>query len=103
MKIAITSKGNTPDSLVDSRFGRCEFFAIYDTEDDKLRFVENPNRDAASGAGPASVVLIAREGVQKVVCAEFGMKVKKQMEDLDIQPVIMKDEKTVDEIVKLIR
>ncbi len=32
MKIAITSEGNSLNSLIDPRFGRCAFFAIYDTD-----------------------------------------------------------------------
>ena len=32
MKIAITSTGNSLESHLDQRFGRCDFFVIYDTE-----------------------------------------------------------------------
>jgi predicted Fe-Mo cluster-binding NifX family protein len=31
MKVAITSTGNSPESTLDSRFGRCSYFVIYDT------------------------------------------------------------------------
>ena len=32
MKIAITSTGDSQDSKLDERFGRCSFFVVYDTE-----------------------------------------------------------------------
>ena len=42
MKIAITSEGNTLSSLIDSRFGRCAFFAIFDTDIQDTEFFPNP-------------------------------------------------------------
>jgi len=32
MKIAITSTGNSLESNIDQRFGRCAYFVIYNTE-----------------------------------------------------------------------
>ena len=39
MNVAITSEGNTLNSIVDPRFGRCAYFAIYDTETKKTEFI----------------------------------------------------------------
>ena len=50
MKIAITSSGNTLKSNLDKRFGRCSFFAIYDTETKDVEFISNPNKEAEEGA-----------------------------------------------------
>ena len=102
MKVAITSKGNTLDSVLDTRFGRCSYFAIYDTESKKLEFVENPNLNANEGAGPSSVKLIASYGVKKAVSGEFGIKIKSLMDDLSIQMIIVNEEKTINEIVELL-
>lgn len=33
MKIAISSMGKGINSMLDVRFGRCNYFVIYDTED----------------------------------------------------------------------
>ena len=46
MKIAITSSGNSPDAIMDSRFGRCKYFVFYDTETGAMEFLPNPNIDA---------------------------------------------------------
>ncbi|OYT12852.1 MAG: dinitrogenase iron-molybdenum cofactor biosynthesis protein [Bacteroidetes bacterium 4572_114] len=53
MKIAFTTKGKTWDSPMDPRFGRTEYFLIYDEEKEELTHYDN--RDSANeahGAGP---------------------------------------------------
>ena len=40
MKVAITSIGNSLESKLDQRFGRCGFFIIYDTEKNTSRFIK---------------------------------------------------------------
>ena len=53
MKIAFTTKGTIWDSAMDPRFGRTEYFLIYDEEKDELLHYDN--RDSANdahGAGP---------------------------------------------------
>ena len=53
MKIVFTTKGESWDSAMDPRFGRTEYFLIFDEEKDKLTSVDN--HDAANdahGAGP---------------------------------------------------
>lgn len=103
MKVAISCQGMDADALIDSRFGRCTAFAVYDTESRKLDFVENPNKDAGHGAGPASVALIANLGVGKVISGEFGFKVRDLLANLNIQMVIMKEKRTVREIINLLK
>ena len=102
MKVAITSSGATADALLDQRFGRCAYFAIYDTDSKDLQFIENPNLNAEEGAGPASVALVANQQVGKIVSGEFGFKIKGMLNDLHIQMVMMKEEKTIADIVALL-
>ena len=99
MKIAVTSRENKKDSLIDSRFGRCAYFAIYDTDSKEFTFLDNPAKDSESGAGPAAVAFIAKQGVKKIASGEFGMKIKGILEDLKIEMVSVKDEKTIAEII----
>jgi predicted Fe-Mo cluster-binding NifX family protein len=103
MKIAITSTGNSPDSKLDSRFGRCSHFVIYDTETKSIEFVPNSNRDNIEGAGPASVQTVASKGVEKVVSGEFGAKVKSIFDSLQIQLIVLKDtDKTISQIISML-
>jgi len=103
MKIAITSTGNSHESKIDSRFGRCAYFVIYDTESGSTEFIPNQNKENVEGAGPASVQLVASRGVKKVVSGEFGAKVKSIFDSLQIQLVVLNDsEKTISDIIKLL-
>ncbi len=53
MKIVFTTKGTTWDSAMDSRFGRTEYFLIYDEEKDELTSYDNRAiENEAHGAGP---------------------------------------------------
>lgn len=103
MKIAITSTGNSPEATLDSRFGRCSYFVIYDTKTGSMEFIPNPNRSAMEGAGPASVQLVASRGVEKVISGEFGAKVKAIFDSLKIQLIIINDtEMKISRIIEMV-
>jgi len=103
MKVAITSTGQSLESTIDQRFGRCAFFVIYDTETGGVEILPNPNRDAQEGAGPASVQLVASKEVQKIVSGEFGVKIKSLLDSLKIQMVVYKEpEKTVKSVIYML-
>ncbi|MBP9985469.1 MAG: NifB/NifX family molybdenum-iron cluster-binding protein, partial [Prevotella sp.] len=55
MKVAISSKDESLNSEMDSRFGRCNFFAIYDSEDRSTTFIKNTACSLTEGAGPAAL------------------------------------------------
>jgi len=103
MKVAITSVGNSPDAKLDSRFGRCSYFVIYDTETAATEYIPNINNENIEGCGPASVQFVASKGVKKIVSGEFGAKVKAISDSLQIQLIVLKDpEKTVSEIIQML-
>jgi predicted Fe-Mo cluster-binding NifX family protein len=101
MKIAITSTGNSLESKLDSHFGRCSFFVIYDTESKSVEYLPNPNKENVEGAGPASVNLLASRNAKKIVSGEFGAKVKSLFDSLQIQLIVVKVENTT--IIDIIR
>lgn len=103
MKIAITSTGNSLDSKVDPRFGRCSYFVVYDTVTKGIEFLPNPNKDVQEGAGPASVQIVATRKVERIISGEFGFKIKSLLESLKIQMIIQKDtDKTIGEIINML-
>ena len=103
MRVAITSTGQSLESKLDQRFGRCAFFVIYDTETGGVEILPNPNKDADEGAGPASVQLVASREVQKIVSGEFGVKIKSLLDSLKIQMVVYKEpEKTVKSVIDML-
>lgn len=103
MKIAITSTGDNLDATLDGRFGRCAFFAIYDSETHSTKFILNPSKEAQEGAGPAAVQFVAAYKVSKIVSGEFGMKIKSLLDSLKIHMIIIKDpEKKIKEIIEIL-
>ena len=72
MIICISSQGNTLDSQVDPRFGRCQYFIIVDTDTLEFESVENPNIDAMGGSGIQSGQLIASKNVKAVLTGNVG-------------------------------
>ena len=53
MNIAFTTKGTEWDSAMDPRFGRTEYFLVYDNEKDEFTHFDNRAiENEAHGAGP---------------------------------------------------
>lgn len=104
MKVAITSTGNSLDSTIDQRFGRCEYFVIFDKETNAIEFLPNPFKDAEEGAGPASVQLIAGRNASKIISGEFGIKIKSLLDSLKIQMIVIKESgKKISEIIEMLK
>ena len=60
MIIAISSKGSDLDSLVDERFGRANYFIIYDTEANRFEALDNEmNAKSSQGVGVKAVELLS--------------------------------------------
>ncbi|MGB7056006.1 MAG: NifB/NifX family molybdenum-iron cluster-binding protein [bacterium] len=72
MKICVTSQGDNLDSELDPRFGRCKYFLFVDKDTLKFEAIENPNIDAAGGAGIQSGQLVAGKGVNAVLTGNVG-------------------------------
>ncbi|NQU80501.1 MAG: dinitrogenase iron-molybdenum cofactor biosynthesis protein [Bacteroidetes bacterium] len=103
MKVAITSTGNSLESNLDQRFGRCAFFVIYDTETKGLEYIPNPNKEAQEGAGPASAQLVASRDVKKIISGEFGIKIKPLLDSLKIQMIVLKEPgKKIKDIIEML-
>jgi predicted Fe-Mo cluster-binding NifX family protein len=72
MKIAVTSTGNTLDSPIDPRFGRCQFFVFVDPETMEFEATENEAVMATGGAGPQAAQFIANKGAETVITGNVG-------------------------------
>jgi len=103
MKTAITATGNSLESTIDQRFGRCAYFVVYESENRSIEFIPNPNKDTEDGAGPLSVKVLASRNVRKIVSGEFGMKIKPLLDSLKTQMIVIQDpEKKIKEIIEML-
>lgn len=72
MKVAVCSMGNTLDSPVDPRFGRCAYFVVVDTETLEANAVQNTGAMYAQGAGIQAAQIVSSLGVSAVIAGNFG-------------------------------
>jgi len=79
MKIAVSASGDSLDSMVDMRFGRCPYFIIVETEGTGKRgeiksseTVENTGIQAMRGAGITAAQIVANKGVKVVITGNMG-------------------------------
>ena len=75
MKIAITAHGEDRQATVDSRFGRADYFVLYDQEKDTWDTVPNTqNLEAAHGAGIQAGQSLAKTGASVLITGHVGPK-----------------------------
>lgn len=72
MRICVTSQGGTLESQVDSRFGRCAYFIVVDTETMEFEAINNAQVQAGGGAGVQSGQLMAEKEVKTVLTGNVG-------------------------------
>ncbi len=102
MKVAIAAESNELSANVDSRFGRCSYFAIYDTETDEVKYIENEAKKVKDAAGPAAVRFLASNNVKVIYAGEFGEKIVSLLEDLSIKSIKLSNQ-TVEEVINQLK
>lgn len=72
MKICITSQGDTLDSMLDPRFGRCRNFIFLDTDSGDFEAHENISSQFQGGAGIQSAQFVNSKGAKAVLTGNIG-------------------------------
>lgn len=86
MKIAISSDGETIESKIDQRFGRCKYFLIVDTEDKgNISAVENQGAIEGHGAGIKAAQQIGNLNVKVVITGSLGPNATGVLDKLGIK------------------
>ena len=85
MKICISSTGKEMESILDRRFGRCEYFLIYDTETKRVEAIENKGASASGGAGIAAASQVMEENVEVVLTGNLGPNAYELLEKGEIK------------------
>lgn len=101
-KTVITSLGNELTSQFDKRFGRAEWFCVFDSETKETSFVKNEFINANHGAGTQAAELMFDLKANKVISGDFGPKAKELLEKLNIQMIAIQDSTKIQDLVERI-
>jgi predicted Fe-Mo cluster-binding NifX family protein len=87
MKIAFTSKGKDLNSIVDARFGRCEYILVFDDETSETEIIENSDSSQeAHGAGPKTAQKLFNSNIDVLITGNGpGGNALKVLERANIQ------------------
>ncbi|MBU0627899.1 MAG: hypothetical protein KKC75_01810 [Nanoarchaeota archaeon] len=88
MKIAISSDGESLNSNIDQRFGRCKYFLIADIEGNKIvktKSILNEGAEQGHGAGIKAAEQVGELKVDSVLTGELGPNASAVLEKLKIK------------------
>lgn len=72
MKIAVSVKENDPETVLDPRFGRCNYFWIQDLANGTHDCIENSAANDSGGAGTAAAKIVSDQGVTAIISGNYG-------------------------------
>ena len=87
MKIAVSTTGQTLDSTVEARFGRCPYFLIVNPATLEFEAIANTNSGLGGGAGIQSAQLLAEKGASVVLTGRCGPNALQVLEKAGIRVV----------------
>lgn len=100
MKVAVTATGQELKSKVDPRFGRANWFIVFDTDTNQYQAIDNEqNLNAGQGAGIQSAENVSRHGVKAVITGNCGPKAFRTLGAAGIK-VYCGAEGTVEEVLE---
>lgn len=87
MRVAVSAIGESLDSPVSPRFGRCPYYVIVDTETMAFEAMPNASMGAPSGAGIAAAQAVAQKGVDAVITGNFGPNASQVLAQVGVEMV----------------
>ena len=85
MKILISARSKNKKDIVESRFGRCEFFQIYENSIDTMNVVENEGKNQSGGAGISAAQQAIDIGAQVIITGNLGPNAYELIEKAGIE------------------
>ena len=101
MKIAVSTVGTEKDSKLEPRFGRANYFVVYDTETKVYSHIDNKEvQETAHGAGPQTSQKVFDEGVNVVLTGNGpGKNAFQVLETGNIKMFICKEDISAEEVI----
>jgi len=87
MLIAVTSSGDSLDSLVNEKFGRCQYFIIVDPDTMKFEAVPNIAENMQGGAGPKAAEILINKSIKVLLTGHVGDKAEEALKRGNIKMV----------------
>jgi predicted Fe-Mo cluster-binding NifX family protein len=91
MKIAVCSNQDNIESLVSDKFGRCEYFLIFDVDEDnnivKSESIKNQGNMQDHGAGVKSAEQIGNLNIDVLIVGNIGPNVENVKENFDFNEI----------------
>ena len=102
MKIAVSTVGTGKDAKLEPRFGRANYFVVYDTETKEYSSIDNQEiQEAAHGAGPQTSQKVFDAGVQVILTGNGpGKNAFQVLEAANIKMYICKEDITAQEVIQ---
>lgn len=100
MKIAVCAKSAGMDAMVDDRFGRAEYYVIFDAEARTSASLENTAKNEPAGAGGSAVRLLSKAEVEVVLVPELGPKAVDAVKAFDMKAYRYTDRGSVRELIE---
>ena len=103
MILAISSQGPTLESMVDPRFGRAQYFIIYNTETEEFETINNSeNVNAMGGAGVQASQSVVSHKPDVVISGNFGPKAFQVLNGSGAKTALWANGK-VSEVIELVK
>jgi predicted Fe-Mo cluster-binding NifX family protein len=87
--ICITAKGDNLDAEIDPRFGRCQYFILYDLESDEFEAIKNEGSGdtCGGGFGMRAADFLISQGVKAVITDEVGAGPQEKLQNKGIKVI----------------
>ena len=85
MKLFVNATDESLNSMIDKSFGRCNYFLIYETEDDSHFFKKNPHQDSQESVGAAVAKSAIELGVNTVLAVNPGPRAFNLLQEENIE------------------
>lgn len=103
MIIAISTNRNDLDQPVSENFGRSQWFCLYDTDTENMKYIENIAGSAKQNAGVKTIDFLHKLNVDTVLGARFGTITTVLLRERNIQIIIPLKTKTLREIINQLK
>ena len=100
MKLFLNAESKSLNSIIDPSFSRCNYFLIYQTEDDGYEFIENEFQDLQTSVGAAVANKAIELGVEAVIAVNPGPRAFNALNEAGIKIYHAKGDIKIKQVLK---